>query len=407
MPRGCWLDEPGSTANSTWKTAPSSWPNSTARCDDLWREDQAAGDHDPLRTRSHSQRMAAALVEMARRSSAVDDTDDPERLDPRRVAAPRRPQFVVVVDVAAIAGDRSAVAELEDGTPVPQSALQRWLCDSTIGRVVMAGGSVPVDLGRLTYTASAAQRRALIARDRGCIVPGCRRRASMVRRASRQALSRRSDRSVEPGAPVQAPPQTGPCRRHQAAPPRCGQRLARHSPRRHASAPTTTSGVGRMSRLFDELVEEAEAAPIHGWDFGWLDGRAIEERPTWHYFDLVAQRAPMVGALLDLQVGSGGMIAALPSIPRLTVGTEGYAPNVPGRGTTAGSTRCSPGPHGRDPSRLSLRRRLVRARHEPPSGRHVVGRDRTGPRARRCLPVAASRAAHRWRVVGGVARTSG
>ena len=46
-----------------------------ARYDDLWRDDQAAGDDDPLRTRSHSQRMAAALVEMARRSSAVDDSD--------------------------------------------------------------------------------------------------------------------------------------------------------------------------------------------------------------------------------------------------------------------------------------------------------------------------------------------
>jgi len=84
-----------------------------------------------------------------------------------------------------------------------------------------------------------------------------------------------------------------------------------------------------MSPSFDELVGEAEKAPIHGWDFSWLEGRAIEERPTWHYFDLVAQRAPTVSSLLDLQVGSGGMIAALPSLPRLTVGTEGYAPNVP------------------------------------------------------------------------------
>jgi SAM-dependent methyltransferase len=83
-----------------------------------------------------------------------------------------------------------------------------------------------------------------------------------------------------------------------------------------------------MTRSFDQLVEEAEAVPIHGWDFGWLDGRATEERPTWHYFDLVAQRVPNVGSLLDLQLGSGGMIAALPTVPALAVGTEGYAPNV-------------------------------------------------------------------------------
>ena len=41
---------------------------------------------------------------------------------------------------------------------------------------VLAGGSIPVDLGRVTYTASAGQRRALLARDRGCIVPGCKRK---------------------------------------------------------------------------------------------------------------------------------------------------------------------------------------------------------------------------------------
>jgi hypothetical protein len=146
-----------------------------ARYDELWREDQAAGDDDPLRARSHPQRMAASLVEMARRSSAADDTDESATSSPAR--APRRPQFVVVADVEALAGARSGTAELEDGTPVPQSTLQRWLCDSTIGRVVMAGGVLPVDLGRLTYTASPAQRRALIARDRGCIIPGCKRRA--------------------------------------------------------------------------------------------------------------------------------------------------------------------------------------------------------------------------------------
>jgi SAM-dependent methyltransferase len=81
-------------------------------------------------------------------------------------------------------------------------------------------------------------------------------------------------------------------------------------------------------RSFDELVAEAEEAPILGWDFSWLDGRAIEERPTWRYFDRVAERAAGVDSLLELQVGSGSMIAALPTAPHLTVGTEGYAPNV-------------------------------------------------------------------------------
>jgi hypothetical protein len=116
---------------------------------------------------------------MARRSSAAGDRDadeSDERADEPRAHA-RRPHLIVIADVAAIAGDRVGIAELDGGTPVPQSTLQRWLCDSSIGRVVMAGSSVPVDLGRTTYTPSAAQRRALIARDRGCIVPGCKRKA--------------------------------------------------------------------------------------------------------------------------------------------------------------------------------------------------------------------------------------
>src|SRR4051812_40444823 len=80
---------------------------------------------------------------------------------------------------------------------------------------------------------------------------------------------------------------------------------------------------------FDELIEEAERAPITGWDFAWLGDRAMEERPTWHFFDLVAARTPSVRTLLDVQVGSGGMIAALPKVPAVTVGTEGYGANVP------------------------------------------------------------------------------
>lgn len=145
--------------------------------DELWRADQAADDTDPLRTRSHAQRNAAALVEMARRSSATGDRDHDHtpHTAPTR-SRPRRPQLIVLTDPAALAGDPTGTAELEDGTPLPFSILHRWACDSCIGRVVMAGSSTPIDLGTTTYTPSVAQRRALIARDRGCIVPGCKRK---------------------------------------------------------------------------------------------------------------------------------------------------------------------------------------------------------------------------------------
>ena len=79
---------------------------------------------------------------------------------------------------------------------------------------------------------------------------------------------------------------------------------------------------------FDDLVEEAEQVPIEGWDFGWLDGRAVEERPTWRYFDRVAERSGGVSTLLEVQAGVGSMIGRLPSLPRLSVATEGFPPSL-------------------------------------------------------------------------------
>jgi SAM-dependent methyltransferase len=81
-------------------------------------------------------------------------------------------------------------------------------------------------------------------------------------------------------------------------------------------------------RSFDELVAEAEAAPITGWDFSWLDGRATEERPRWHYAEQVAARAANVTSMLDLQSGGGELLSTLRSFPPLMVASEGYAPNV-------------------------------------------------------------------------------
>ena len=83
-----------------------------------------------------------------------------------------------------------------------------------------------------------------------------------------------------------------------------------------------------MDRTFDELVTEADAAPMSGWDFSWLEGRATEERPSWGYSGLLHERIGTVDAALDLQTGGGEVLAAAPSLPRLLVATEGWPPNV-------------------------------------------------------------------------------
>lgn len=48
---------------------------------------------------------------------------------------------------------------------------------------------------------------------------------------------------------------------------------------------------------YDELVAAALAAPVRGWDFGWLAGRAVGSDPTWSYPQL-ARDAIDVGAVI-------------------------------------------------------------------------------------------------------------
>lgn len=81
-------------------------------------------------------------------------------------------------------------------------------------------------------------------------------------------------------------------------------------------------------REFDELVAEAEAAPVEAWDFSWLDGRATEERPSWGYQRLMSDRLATVDAALDVQTGGGEVLAGAEAFPRTMVATEGWAPNV-------------------------------------------------------------------------------
>ena len=81
-------------------------------------------------------------------------------------------------------------------------------------------------------------------------------------------------------------------------------------------------------RDFEELVADAEAAPITGWDFSWLEGRATEERPSWGYSGLLAGRMSRAGAALDIQTGGGEVLAGIPHPPRVLVATESWPPNA-------------------------------------------------------------------------------
>jgi hypothetical protein len=98
--------------------------------------------------------------------------------------APRRSRPAKGVDVIAdldtLSGSppadlAAARCEIEGVGPVARSVALRMACDAAVGRVLMRGRSEVLDLGRRTRLVSAAQRRALVARDGGCVFPGCDR----------------------------------------------------------------------------------------------------------------------------------------------------------------------------------------------------------------------------------------
>jgi SAM-dependent methyltransferase len=93
----------------------------------------------------------------------------------------------------------------------------------------------------------------------------------------------------------------------------------------------TLCGVS-SGRSFEELVGEAETAPIDGWDFTWLEGRATEARPPWGYARSLVTRIEDSSSLLDVQTGGAEVLCeALGRARRrpMTISaTDAWPPNV-------------------------------------------------------------------------------
>ena len=115
--------------------------------------------------RTPAQRRADALVELARR--ALDGGDLPD-------TGGERPHLTVTIDLASLTGTRG-VGELDWAAPVSGEVARRIACDAGVSRVITAGPSEPLDVGRRTRVVPPALRRALIVRDKGCRFPGCDR----------------------------------------------------------------------------------------------------------------------------------------------------------------------------------------------------------------------------------------
>lgn len=157
----------------------------------LWTLLNAVNERDPAGTsdedrRNHQQRMADALEVVTDLALGLGDLP--------ATGGVARPHVSVLVDIATFAADLTdpehpdrpvapddpvwatlpGVETETAGTLSPQTG-RKVCCDAGISRIVMAGESQVLDVGRETRVWSASQRRAVNARDRSCRGPGCGR----------------------------------------------------------------------------------------------------------------------------------------------------------------------------------------------------------------------------------------
>ncbi|MCU1676250.1 MAG: hypothetical protein JWM93_1008 [Frankiales bacterium] len=122
----------------------------------------------PDDTRTATQRRADAMVECI--AVALREGELPE-------TGGQRPHVSMTVDVGRMSETGHVFARTDTGAQLVAEAVRRILCDSSVSRIVMAGRSELLDVGRTTRTIPAAILRALWARDGGCVFPGCDRPA--------------------------------------------------------------------------------------------------------------------------------------------------------------------------------------------------------------------------------------
>jgi hypothetical protein len=114
--------------------------------------------------RSYGQRSVDALMELCRHGSGS-----------KRDGSGPRPQLIIRASLDTLAGIPGAPAgELEGGGTVPAETVQRYACDSALSRIT-GRNELDHELNHASRTLPAPTRRALEARDRHCVFPGCTR----------------------------------------------------------------------------------------------------------------------------------------------------------------------------------------------------------------------------------------
>lgn len=138
----------------------------TAIVDAMYREQKK--DHTTHLTRP-DQRLADAMVEIATRRTDTSATS----VNRGASIGPARPQITITAGVDWLAGQLHALGITDTGASLAPSVLRQMACDADILPIVMGANSEPLDIGRGRRTVTDTQRRAVVARDGGCVWPNC------------------------------------------------------------------------------------------------------------------------------------------------------------------------------------------------------------------------------------------
>jgi hypothetical protein len=125
----------------------------------------ACSTHEDGDLRTPEQRRADSLLtmaELALRGGTLPDSGGV------------KPHVNVIVNLDTLTGaDGAPAADYGYGATSTGEWARRYSCDASIARIVFGPDGEILDSGRATRTFTTAQRRAIIARDKCCIWPGC------------------------------------------------------------------------------------------------------------------------------------------------------------------------------------------------------------------------------------------
>ena len=138
-------------------------------------DDAAASSENGVacESRTRDQRMADALDALVAGGEGV-QMQGGEQDDGSAAGVENRPaatEVIVRADLEALLGDSGGYAEILGCGPIPSSALQRLCCNASLSVVLFFDELTPLYETTPSRAPTAAQRRALVARDGACI--GC------------------------------------------------------------------------------------------------------------------------------------------------------------------------------------------------------------------------------------------